>query len=50
MAASSSTAAPGGKSKYTSGCFNPVTVEGPDGGNGSGGQMEVTAATIANVA
>jgi hypothetical protein len=39
----------GGKSKYTSGCFNPVTVEGPDGGNGSGGQMEVTAATIANI-
>jgi hypothetical protein len=25
-----------------------VTVEGPDGGNGSGGQMEVHAATIHN--
>jgi hypothetical protein len=38
----------GGKSKYTSGCFNPVTVEGPDGGNGSGGQLEVHAATFDN--
>lgn len=38
----------GGKSKYTSGCFNPVTVEGPDGGNGAGGQLEVHAATIHN--
>ena len=38
----------GGKSKYTSGCFNPVTVEGPDGGNGAGGQLEVNAGTIHN--
>jgi hypothetical protein len=38
----------GGKSQYTSGCFNPVTVEGPDGGDGSGGQLEVHAATFDN--
>jgi hypothetical protein len=38
----------GGKSQYTSGCFNPVTVEGPDGGNGAGGQLEVHAATLDN--
>jgi hypothetical protein len=38
----------GGKSTYTSGCSNPVTVEGPDGGDGSGGQLAVSASKIRN--
>jgi hypothetical protein len=38
----------GGTSTYTSGCFNPVTVEGPDGGDGSGGQLFVSASKIRN--
>jgi hypothetical protein len=38
----------GGTSTYTSGCFNPKTVKGPNGGNGAGGVINMTAPTIRN--
>ena len=38
----------GGKSTYTSGCFHPKTVKGPNGGDGSGGNVNMTAKKIIN--
>jgi hypothetical protein len=38
----------GGTSTYTSGCFNPKTVKGPNGGDGSGGVVATQPADFAN--
>jgi hypothetical protein len=38
----------GGTSTYTSGCYKPKTVKGPNGGAGSGGFLQIVAPSITN--
>jgi hypothetical protein len=38
----------GGTSTYTSGCYHPKTVKGPNGGNGAGGVVAVQSNDFAN--